>query len=256
MRFLSYVCCVSATVSGLMAEAPAAASGGAAVNPATAAVPRGEWVVKHESFNKISREGKAPLVFLGDSITEAWLKVGRPVWDRVWAPMGAVNFGIGGDRVEHLLWRLRNGNCEGLKPKLVVLMIGTNNTGHTRYHGANEFPPDYHCTPEQTVEGVKAVLEHLKMKLPETRVLVLSVLPRGEKPGNIFRQDNDVINAAAAKMADGQRVFYKDIGGIFLQPDGVLSREVMPDLLHLSVKGYEMWAGAIEAEVKRLMALE
>ena len=84
----------------------------------------------HESFNEISKQGDAKLVFLGDSITAGWSGKGKDVWTKYWAPMDAANFGIGGDRTEHILWRLQNGNYDGLSPKLTVLMIGTNNTGH------------------------------------------------------------------------------------------------------------------------------
>ncbi|MEK6701692.1 MAG: GDSL-type esterase/lipase family protein, partial [Planctomycetota bacterium] len=87
---------------------------------------------RHENFNKISKEGKAQLVFLGDSITEGWEGGGKETWAKHYASRQAANFGVSGDRTEHVLWRLDNANFDGLKPKLIVIMIGTNNTGHRK----------------------------------------------------------------------------------------------------------------------------
>lgn len=201
---------------------------------------------RHEKFNEISKQGEAQLVFLGDSITQGWEGKGKAAWEQYFAPLKAANFGIGADRTEHVIWRLENGNFEGLKPKLVVLMIGTNNTGH---QGRN----NYVCSAEQTAEGVKKILEQLQKKTPETKVLVLGIFPRGENAQDKFRQQNEQTNALLKGFADNQRVFYKDIGAAFLQADGTLTREIMPDLLHLSEQGYDIWAKQILEDVNRLM---
>ncbi|MCB1093710.1 MAG: GDSL family lipase, partial [Verrucomicrobiae bacterium] len=109
---------------------------------------------KHESFNEISKLGEAELVFLGDSITAGWSGKGQEVWKKYWEPLKAANFGIGGDRTEHILWRLQHGNYDGLKPKLTVLMIGTNNTGHQFFFNNKDNTEIYTSTAEQTAEGV------------------------------------------------------------------------------------------------------
>ena len=197
---------------------------------------------RHESFNGISKIGEAQLIFLGDSITQGWSGAGKEVWSKTWEPMQAANFGIGGDRTEHVLWRLEHGNYDGLKAKLTVLMIGTNNTGHRMDPAAD------------TAAGVKAIVEKLRSKQPQMKVLVLGVFPRAEKPEDPKRLRTKEINQLISKLADGQNIFYLDPGQTFLQPDGTLSKEIAPDFLHLSPKGYQLWATAIEPKVKELMA--
>lgn len=207
----------------------------------------------HASFNEISKQGEAPLVFLGDSITQGWSGKGKAAWEQYWAPMGAANFGIGGDRTEHVLWRLQNGNYDGLKPKLTVLMIGTNNTGHQGRPQAELGGAIYQCTAEQTAEGVKAIVETLHRKQPQMKILVLAIFPRGATPSDKLRQQNEATNAIIKKLADGKMVHFMDVGGVFLQPDGMLPKEIMPDLLHLNEAGYDKWAAAIESKVVELM---
>ena len=223
-------------------------------NYAIQPVPReGGWMKQHESFNAISKKGEAALVFLGDSITAGWAGKGKEEWTKSWAPLGAANFGIGGDRTEHVLWRLENGNFDGLKPKLVVLMIGTNNTGHVGGTPKELNGAVYQCTAEQTAEGVKAILDHLQQKLPTTKVLVLSIFPRGPDAQDKMRLQNDATNALISKFANGTTIHYLDIGKAFLQPDGTLSTEIMPDRLHPNAKGYEIWTAAIKDKVAELM---
>ncbi|WP_395734468.1 platelet-activating factor acetylhydrolase IB subunit [Prosthecobacter sp.] len=213
----------------------------------------GGWVKRHESFNEISKKGEAQLVFLGDSITQGWEGNGKEVWAKTWAPYKAANFGIGGDRTEHVIWRLQNGNFDGIKPKLVVLMIGTNNTGHQGRPAAEHGGVAYASSAEQTAEGVKVILDILNKKLPETKVLLLGIFPRGATKEDAMRVQNVATNNLISGFADSKRVFYMDIGNTFLKPDGTLPKEIMPDLLHLSAQGYQMWTDAIEGKVKELM---
>ena len=219
-------------------------------NPKVAVTPleRQEpgWQARHAKFNEISGKGEAPLVFLGDSITQGWEGAGKAAWEKYWAPLGAANFGIGGDRTEHVLWRLENGNFDGLKPKLVVLMIGTNNTGHQNRNG-------YVCTAEQTAEGVKTIIAKVQQKCPGAKVLLLGIFPRGADNNDAYRKQNSATNSVIKTFADDKSIYYMDLGEKFLQPDGTLSQEIMPDRLHLSAKGYEIWADAIQGKVKELM---
>jgi len=211
------------------------------------------WMKRHESFNAVSKKGEAQLVFLGDSITQGWEKNGKDVWAKTWEPLKAANFGIGGDRTEHVIWRLQNGNFDGIKPKLVVLMIGTNNTGHQGRPAAEHGGVAYASSAEQTAEGVKMILDILGKKLPETKVLLLGIFPRGATKEGAMRVQNVATNNLISGLADNKRVYYMDIGNTFLKPDGTLPKEIMPDLLHLSAQGYQMWADAIEGNVKELM---
>lgn len=221
---------------------------------ATTPVPRdGGWVKRHESFNATSKKGEAELVFLGDSITQGWEGAGKAAWEKHFASLKAANFGIGGDRTEHVLWRLDNGNYDGLKPKLTVLMIGTNNTGHQGRPQKENNNAIYNCSAEQTADGVKAILGRLKDKQPQMKVLLLAIFPRGATPADQYRRQNDATNALISKLADGKQVFFVDIGKEFLQADGTLPKEIMPDLLHLNAAGYEKWAAAIEGKVKELL---
>jgi lysophospholipase L1-like esterase len=221
---------------------------------ATTPAPRDEkWMARHNTFNEISKKGEATLVFLGDSITQGWEKNGKAAWEKFYGSRKAVNFGIGGDRTEHVLWRLDNGNFDGLKTKLVVLMIGTNNTGHAGRPMKELNDAIYECSADQIFDGVELILRRLKTKAPEAKVLVLGIFPRGENNEDAMRQQNQEANAKIATLADGKRIHYLDISKTFLQPDGTLTREVMPDLLHLSENGYGMWAEAIEPKIKELL---
>lgn len=209
-------------------------------NDAVVPVPRdGGWMKRHESFNERVKKGNVDLLLIGDSITQGWEGSGAKVWKEFYEKRNAVNLGIGGDRTQHVLWRLDNGNIEGIKPKLAVLMIGTNNSGSN--------------TSEQIAEGVKAIVEKLRTKLPETKVLVLAIFPRGPNNENKNRQVNAGANEIISKLADGKNVFYLDIGPKFLDADGNLSKEVMPDLLHLNEKSYRTWAESTEEMIKKLM---
>lgn len=209
-------------------------------NDAIKPVPRdGNWTKRQELLNSRVKDGKAELLFIGDSITQAWEGPGKEAWAKHFAPRNAVNLGIGGDRTQHVLWRLDNGNINDIKPKLAVIMIGTNNARSNK--------------PEETAAGVAAIVTKLREKLPEMKILLLAVFPRGADKNDTLRLTNDKVNEQIAKLADGKMVEFLDIGPKFLAEDGTLSKEIMPDLLHLSVKGYEIWAEAIEPHVARMM---
>lgn len=208
----------------------------------------------HERFNEVSKLGEAPLVFLGDSITAGWNGKGKEAWDKYWAPLNAANFGIGGDRTEHILWRLQHGNYDGLKPKLTVLMIGTNNTGHQGRAMKEHGDAIYTSSAEQTAEGVTAIVNLLKEKQPQMKILLLAIFPRGANNEDKMRKQNEATNQLIAKLADDKTVYYLDINQKFLESDGTLSKDIMPDLLHPNAAGYEIWSQAIQGKVKELMA--
>lgn len=200
----------------------------------------GGWMNRHKSYNARIAKGSADLLFIGDSITQAWESVGRRVWIKHYGKRNAVNLGISGDRTEHVLWRLDNGNIKGISPKAAVIMIGTNNTGRN---------PN---TPSQIVDGITAIVAKLRKKLPEMKILLLGIFPRGQA----FNSQRGVItqvNQTIRKLHDGKHVHYLAIGHHFLEANGSLDRKIMPDFLHLSPRGYEIWASSIEGKLKELL---
>jgi lysophospholipase L1-like esterase len=221
-------------------------------NDAIVPAPRdANWMKRHDSFNERVKQGNVDLIFIGDSITQGWEGIGKNVWAEYYAKRNAVNLGIGGDRTQHVLWRLDHGNIDGINPKLAVLMIGTNNTGSN--------------TSAQIAEGVKLIVEKLRAKLPNTKVLVLGVFPRADNfdaaknkvekgtKDDAKRKVNEGANEIIKGLADNKMVYYLDIGPKFLEADGTLLRDIMPDLLHLNEKSYRIWAESIEPKVKELM---
>jgi lysophospholipase L1-like esterase len=241
---LSVLACVLlGATSGRMAadDRPA---GSTATTPA----PReAGWKKRHERFVAMAKKGGVDLLFLGDSITDLWggeehsnRSQGRTIFHEEFEPLKAANFGIGGDQTQHVLWRIQNGELDGIQPKVVMLMIGTNNTARN--------------TAEEIAEGVTAIIKEIHKRSPRTKVLLLGIFPRGEKP-NRQRDKIKQVNAIIAHLDDGGKtVRYFDIGDKFLEPDGAISRKTMYDFLHLTEKGYQIWADAVKGPIKELMA--
>ncbi len=215
-------------------------------HPGAIPVPKdGGWLKRHEGFVSEARKGGIDLLLLGYSITDAWRgPKQKGIWDEYFAPLKAANFGISGDRTQHVLWRIMNGELEGIRPKVVMLMIGTNNIGQK-----NPEPP------ASAVSGIKAIVKEIHSRCPGTKVLLLGVFPRGERPDNPLRAQINEINKEIAALDDGGKtVKFLDIGDKFLQPDGTISRDVMPDFLHLTEKGYKIWADAVKQPLAALMS--
>lgn len=208
-----------------------------AVTPATRT---GNWTAKHERINEWLKQGNVDLLFVGDSITEGWTGQGKEIWNRYYAPRNAVNMGIGGDRTQHVLWRLDHSNLEDLKPRLAIVMIGTNNSG------GND------NTAEEIADGIIAICDRLRTKLPQTKILLLAIFPRNEKP-TPQREENEQASLIASKIADGRTIYYLDINSHFLTPDGTLPKSIMQDFLHPNANGYKIWAEAMEPMVAKLM---
>ena len=223
----------------------AAAHNEARSHSAITAAPRdldGGWGKRHESFNAIvqANQGDVDIVFIGDSITHGWEGAGKIVWEAYYANRKAVNLGIGGDRTQHVLWRLDNGNIDGIQPKVAVVMIGTNNSADDRN------------TAGEMIDGVRAVVEKLQSKLPETHVLLLDIFPRGHEM-NVQRGKILQVNQVLNRLDDGEMIHFLQIGQDFVENDGTISKAIMPDYLHLSTAGYGIWAAAIEGKLASLL---
>lgn len=191
----------------------------------------------HESFVAIAKKGDVGVLFLGDSITAGW-NGQKTIWTNAFGKYKPANFGIGGDRTQHVLWRIENGELDGIKPKAAVIMIGTNNSGSDSAEGI--------------AKGITKIVETIRAKSPTTKILLLAVFPRGEKP-NPTREKLKEVNARIAKLDDGKHIHFLDIGDKFLQADGSISKEIMKDFLHLTAPGYQIWADAITPKLAELM---
>jgi lysophospholipase L1-like esterase len=207
------------------------------------------WLPRHlaklEEVKQLQKNSlQSEIVFIGDSITEGWEKSGAPVWARYYKTYNALDLGFGGDRTENVLWRLLHGAVDGIHPKVAVLMFGTNNTGHRQED------------PRTTAAGVKRNIDELQKRLPDTKILLLAIFPRGEKADDPARQINERINPILASYADGKKITYLNINQEFLAADGTLSRDIMPDLLHPNAMGYEIWARAMAPTLHKLLGDE
>lgn len=200
------------------------------------------WLPRHEEKLTLKDSMKSvDLVFLGDSITQAWETKGATVWEAFYRPLNALNLGFNGDRTEHVLWRIEHGAVDDIQPKLLLLSIGTNNTGHRQ------------DTAEETALGIQKILSLLQQKLPYTSILLLAIFPRSAKPTQRMRRLNNDINHIIQSYADNAKIFYLDINPIFLDQKGKLTRDIMEDFLHPNTDQYPIIAKALEPHVKTLM---
>lgn len=176
------------------------------------------------------------MLFLGDSITAGWFwDHNKEVWDRAFGAYNPANFGVGADRTEHVLWRIDHGELDHVDPRVVVLLIGTNNIGDAA---------------ADITAGVTAVASRIHARLPHARLLLLGIFPRGT---DVMRAKIRKVNASLAKLDDGKRTRFLDISDCFLSPDGAISPNIMPEALHINRKGYEIWAGVMAALLTAMM---
>jgi len=226
------------------AQVAAPATKAAAQDPTTPAVkadqdgkPNDRFMKRHEEFVERAKKGDVDVLFLGDSITEGWKNNGKDVWAKELADYKTANFGIGGDRTQHVLWRIENGELDGIKPKVVVLMIGTNNTNSD--------------DPEKIAQGVEKIVHQIHDKAG-SKVLLLGVFPREDPKGDqektrMYQDKIAKINSRISKLDDGGKtVRYLDLKDKFVESDGTISKDIMPDKLHLSKDGYQRWADGIK----------
>lgn len=228
----------------------------APVNPATQPAIRPdyppeklkEWFDRHEHLCARARQGGIDVLFLGDSITEAWEKQGLPAWQKIARRHRIANFGRSGDRTQQVLWRITHGELDTLAPTVTVLLIGTNNLDP----GLGDSSLLRQHTPEETVVGIAAVGREVQHRLPRTQLLLMGVFPRGDK-GSRYRIEVPAINARLRQLAPALGAHFLDLTAHFLPPSGELDPGFFHDQLHLSSQGYEIWADALLPELDRLI---
>jgi lysophospholipase L1-like esterase len=236
-------------VSRTTAEPPAAR-----VNPAvTPPVIQRGTDARHQSFVALAKKGDIDVLFMGDSITDFWRSTGKDVWAKYYGNLKAANFGISADRTQNVIWRLQNGEGQGFSPKVVVLMIGTNNTGVVTRNSTAPAAIQWRNTNEETIAGVTAVVAELRKDFPTAKILLLAIFPRGDD--ELAMQQIPVINQAIAKLDDQQHVFFLDIGPKFLGPDGHVNPDLFQtrDRLHPTAAGYVVWADAMSNTLGKLL---
>jgi len=236
------------------ARAPGAPGAGGAAGqrgpaaPANVAFHNERNDARHQTFVDIAKKGNIDLLFVGDSITDwfFWPRgteaTGGKVWEANFAPLKAANFAIAGDTTQGVLWRMQNGELDGFKAKLIILMLGTNNMASN--------------STAEIIDGDRLIVEEFRKHQPQAKVLVLAVFPRfnTRTPDQTPALNAPIkeVNVGLAKFADNKQVFYMDIGDKFLV-NGTVPLEIMADGLHPTEKGYQIWADAILPTVKNLM---
>jgi lysophospholipase L1-like esterase len=197
---------------------------------------------RFEEINAAVKSQPYRVIFFGDSLTERFETWDAPdLWRQHMASRGVLNAGVNGDRTEHVRWRLDHGNLDGPPPQGMVLLIGTNDLGHGR-------------SVEDTAEGIRANLARLREKVPSARILLLGLWPRGGDPDSKFRAPIREVNNRIKTCGDDRTVFYADIGGVLLDPDGRLPKAISPDLLHFNRAGYERLVPKLDPLIDRLLA--
>lgn len=219
------------------------------VNPCVVPALNPGYRQKHAANVEVAQKGDIDVLFMGDSITDWWRRAGaegvvnppmagKAVFDKYFGAMKVANFGIAGDTTQGVLFRLRDGEGQGFQPKAIMLMIGTNNA-----LGASS---------AEIAEGIGAVVLELRHDFPAAKILLLGIFPRAN-PGDALRKTVLDVNPIIAKLHDGKNVFYLDIGDKFLAPDGTLAPDIMPDKLHPTEKGYQIWAEAVQGPLAELL---
>jgi beta-glucosidase len=203
-----------------------------------------EKIAEIEKSNNPKDERKIELLMVGDSITNNFDKKGpgEPVWKKYFTPLNALNLGFGGDRTNHVLWRLEHLPKIKPAPLAASLMIGTNNI----CWGSDK--------PKQAAEGIQKITRKLNAMYPKMKILVLGVFPRREQLDHPHRKQIIELNSYLPDLLkDIPNVSFMDIGSEFLDEKGFLSREMMPDTTHPSEKAHEIWAQAITPKLKEMM---
>jgi len=196
------------------------------------------WKNRHDANIERMNKGDVGFLMIGDSITHGW-DGQKPLVDKFFGEFQPINLGFGGDQTQHVLWRLDNLPLDKIKPKVAMIMIGTNNIGNLGN------------TPWMIADGIKAIVERLQKTYPELKIVVLNVFPRSEKKDDPKRHRVEEINLCLPDLVGGKpNVTIIDINNVFLTEDGTLPKEIMADFLHPGTKGYERWGEKLAPIIK------
>jgi beta-glucosidase len=248
MKSLAQILTLVAALAGLQCSAVAQTNAPAAapvvhVNAAIVPVPRTGGITNRQNL-VLQRAKDAPgdydLEFIGDSIMQGWEGRGSNVWQNYYGSRKCLNFGVSGDRTQHVLWRFEHGQLDGIKAKVAIVMIGTNNSNKEDN------------TEDYILAGVTAIVQQIRTRQPDTKIILLSIFPRG-KSFSVQRGKILQVNQALTRLDDGKNIFYLDFGPQLIENDGSISKSVMPDYLHPNEHGYNIWAAAIEPKLKELL---
>jgi beta-glucosidase len=217
-------------------------------NPAIIPVSRTGSITNRQSL-VLQRAKDGPgdydIEFIGDSITQGWESRGSNVWREFYGKRKVINLGVSGDRTEHVLWRFEQGQLDGVKAKVAVVMIGTNNSGKNK-DGTDSY------TDADILEGVTAIVNEIRRRQPDAKIILLGIFPRGRtfspQRGRLLE-----VNQALARLDDGKHIFYLDFGSQYIDNDGSISKDIMPDALHPNEAGYKIWANAMEPKLKQFL---
>ena len=249
---LFFAACAAAIQVNLSAQTNAAvatatnAAPAVHTNTAIIPVPRTGGITNRQSLvlqRAKDASGDYDLEFIGDSITQGWEGAGKNVWTNFYGQRKCLNFGVSGDSTQHVLWRFENGQLDGVQARVAIVMIGTNNSGRDD------------TTEGDILAGVTAIVQQIRTRQPDTKVLLLGIFPRAKtfspQRGKILQ-----VNEALEKLADGKNIFYLDFGSRLIEADGSISKTIMPDALHPNAAGYKIWADAMEPKLKELLGAQ
>jgi lysophospholipase L1-like esterase len=228
---------VGAPVFGRTQTRPGDETAGPADRPA----PRTDQnsVTAHAELLEKAKNGRIDVYFVGDSITRRWGALDYPDllanWRANFFGWNAANFGWGADRIEHILWRLENGELDGVRPKIIVVLAGANNVGSSP--GGEEKVAD-------VTRGLKALVDVCQRKAPDATLILTAIFPRNDNMAVV--PEIERINANLATMADGKKIRFVNVNDKLADPDGRLFEGMTNDGLHPTVNGYQIWADALK----------
>ena len=211
-----------------------------------------DWLVRHNDVLDVKDSLKPDIVLIGNSITHFWggdypqlkyedgrsrIANGPASWQATFKNHRVLNLGFGWDRTQNVLWRLNNGELDGLDPKLVVIHIGTNNTSETKNARMN--------TAAEIVEGIAAIYTSVRSKAPNAKIVLMEIMPREEMPDNPRRLLINRTNQLLKQYAADNKILLLDIASKMLTSDGILTKKVTLDFCHPNEAGYQIWGGAL-----------
>lgn len=206
------------------------------------------WEDRHAAAMAVKEQINPEIVLIGDSITHFWGgepkggKNGTQVWQDLFGQRRVLNLGFGWDRTQNVLKRIELGELDGINPKVIVIHIGTNNLAGTAHARSN--------SPAEIAEGISLIVDRVQAKCPEAQIILMAIFPRGQSPTDPKRAILADINQRLAPLAQKPKVTFLDITNKWLQPDGTISKDTMPDFLHPNEKGYAIWAEALRPHLR------